>query len=105
VNNSKEKAKMGLFGYDFVPELNTKNMGNSLKFVSITHMTLSAKQFRSYGILKIDFAAELCFWTEQRLNETQLLALRFAKTSDVPNTIMVGNSLILLTVHNMAPNS
>jgi hypothetical protein len=52
---------MGLFGYDSVPELNTKNLGNSPRFLSVTHMTLSAKRFRSYGILKIDFAVEFYF--------------------------------------------
>jgi hypothetical protein len=30
---------MGLFGYNSVPELNTKNMGNSLSFLSVTHTT------------------------------------------------------------------
>jgi hypothetical protein len=29
-------------------------MGNSANFQTITHMTLSAKQFRKYGILMID---------------------------------------------------
>jgi hypothetical protein len=51
---------------DSALELNTKNMGNSHIFLTITHMTFSAKQFRSYGILMIDVAAEFCFWTEQR---------------------------------------
>jgi hypothetical protein len=41
-NNSKEKAKTGLFGYDSVPELNTKNLGNSPSFVSVTLMAMSA---------------------------------------------------------------
>jgi hypothetical protein len=47
---------MGLFSYDSVPELNTKNMGNSPSFLSVTHTTLSAKWFRSYGILQIDWS-------------------------------------------------
>jgi hypothetical protein len=64
-NSSKEKVKMSLFGYNSVPERTTKNMGNSLSFLSVTHTTLSAKRFRRYGVLKIDFAAEFCFWTEQ----------------------------------------
>jgi hypothetical protein len=42
VNSSKEKPKMGQFGYDSVPELITKNFGNSPRFLSITHMALSA---------------------------------------------------------------
>jgi hypothetical protein len=41
-NSSKEKAKTGLFGYDSVPELNTKNLGNSPSFVSVTLMAMSA---------------------------------------------------------------
>jgi hypothetical protein len=66
-------------------------------------MTLSAKRSRSYGLSKIDFAAESYFWTEQRLNGTQLLGLGLAKTLEVLNTITVANSLSFLTVHNMAP--
>jgi hypothetical protein len=83
---------MGLFGYNTVPELNTKNMENSPSFLSVTHTILSSKRFRSYRILKIDFAADFCFWAEQRLKRTQL------------NTIMVGNSLSSPMVHNTAPN-
>jgi hypothetical protein len=82
---------MGLFSYNNIPELNTKNMENSPSFLSVTHTILSSKRFRSYKILKIDFAADFCFWAEQRLNRTQL------------NTIMVGNSLSSPMVHNTAP--
>jgi hypothetical protein len=39
-NSSKEKAKMVLFRYDYVPELNTKNLGNSPSFLFIAHTTL-----------------------------------------------------------------
>jgi hypothetical protein len=78
---------------------------NSSMFLSITDTTLSASRFRSYGILKIDFAAEFCFWTEQRLNRTQLLDLGLAETPEVLNTITVGNSLSFPMVHNMTPNS
>jgi hypothetical protein len=46
-NRSKENAKIELFSYDSVPELNTKNMENSPSFLSIAHMTLSPKWFRS----------------------------------------------------------
>jgi hypothetical protein len=45
-------------------------MDNSPRFLSITHMILSAKWFRSYRISKIDFTADFCFWAEQRLNGT-----------------------------------
>jgi hypothetical protein len=95
---------MGLFSHNSVPELNIKNMGNSPFFLYVTHTILSVKRFRSYRILKIDFAADFCFWTEQWLNGTQLLGLGLAETSKVPNTIMVGNSLRFPMVHNMAPN-
>jgi hypothetical protein len=61
---------MELFGYNSVWELNTKNMGNSPSFLPITHMILSAKRFRSYRILKTDFAADFYFQTEQRLYGT-----------------------------------
>jgi hypothetical protein len=79
-------------------------MKNSTSFLSVTHMTMSAKWFRSYEILKIDFIADICFWTELRLNGTQLLCLGLAKTLEVPNTIMVANSLTFLMVHNTALN-
>jgi hypothetical protein len=67
-NSSKETVKTGLFGCNSVLELNTKNMGNSPSFLSVTHMIQSVKRFRSYRILKINFAADFCFWAEQRLN-------------------------------------
>jgi hypothetical protein len=46
-------VKTELFGYNSVRELNTKNMSNSPSFLSVTHTILSAKQFRSYRILRI----------------------------------------------------
>jgi hypothetical protein len=61
---------MGLFDYNSVLKMNTKNMGNSPSFLSVTHTILSAKRFRSYRILKIDFAADFRFWAAQRLNGT-----------------------------------
>jgi hypothetical protein len=100
----RKKTKTGLFSYDSVPELNTKNMGNSPSFLSITHMTLTAKRFRSYRISKIDFAIDFCFWTKLWLNGTQLLGLGLAENPKVMNTIMVGNFLSFPMVHNMAPN-
>jgi hypothetical protein len=45
-NNIKSKAKTELLLKDFVPELNTKNLGNSTRFVTITHMTMSTKRYR-----------------------------------------------------------
>jgi hypothetical protein len=75
---------MELFPIDSILELNTKNLGNSPIFLTISHMTLSAKRFRSYRILTIDIAAEFCFWIEQRHN---------------------GFSLSFSMVHIMAPNS
>jgi hypothetical protein len=56
---------MELFSKDFVPELNTNNLVNSPSFLTITHMTLSAKWFRCYRILVIDVAAKFCIRTEQ----------------------------------------
>jgi hypothetical protein len=84
---------MGLFGYDFVPEVTTKNMGNSTRFLPATHTTLSTKRFRSYGILKIDFAADFYFWTELQLKGTQPLCLGLAETPEDPNTIRVVSTL------------
>jgi hypothetical protein len=49
---------MELVSKDFVLELNTKNLGNSTSLITITHITLSAKRFISYGILTIDIAAK-----------------------------------------------
>jgi hypothetical protein len=85
-------VKIGLF-----LKLNPKNLGNFPSFLSITCTTLS-KWFRNYGILKIDFATEFCFQTEQRLNGTQLLGLGLAETLEVLNTITVGDSLRFLMV-------
>jgi hypothetical protein len=56
---------MELLLKDIVPELNTKNMGNSPIFLTITHKTLSARWFRSYKILTIDVAAEFYIRIEQ----------------------------------------
>jgi hypothetical protein len=52
---------MEQFGPDSIPELNTKNLDNSLIFPSVTQSTPFAQQFMSYGILNIDLAAESCF--------------------------------------------
>jgi hypothetical protein len=97
-------VKSGLFGYNSVWKLNSKNMGNSPSFLSVTHTILSAKRFRSYRILKIDFTANFCFWVKQRLNRTQLLGLGLAETPKVLKTIIVGNSLRFPMVYNMALN-
>jgi hypothetical protein len=99
VNISKEKVKIELFPMDYVPMLNTKNMENSPSFLTITHMTLSTKRFRSYGILTIDIASEFYFSIEQWQNGSSHLGLRLAETPEVPNTISVGNSLNFLIVH------
>jgi hypothetical protein len=86
---------------DSVPELNTKNLGNSPTFLAITHTTLSTKRLGSYDVLKFDFAAEFYFWIEQRRNRTQLLGPGFTETPEVPNTITIENSLSFPTVHQM----
>jgi hypothetical protein len=104
VNSSKGKAKTGLFSYDSVMELNPKNMGNSTSFLPATHTTLSTKRFRSYGILKIDFGADFCFWIELQLNGTHPLGLRLPEILEVPNTITVANSLRFPMFHNTVTN-
>jgi hypothetical protein len=65
-------------------------------------MILSAKRFGSYGISKINFAAEFCSWSEQRLNGTKLLGLGLTETPKVLNINTVGNSLIFPMVHHTA---
>jgi hypothetical protein len=90
---------MKLFPKEFVSELNTKNLENSTSFLTITHMTLSTKRFRRYGILTINVAAVFCFWTEQRRNGSSISRLGLAKIPEVPNTILEGNSLSFLMVH------
>jgi hypothetical protein len=90
---------MELFPKEFVPELNTKNLGNSTRFLTITHMTLSAKRFRIYRILPIDVTAEFCSWTEQRQNGFSISGLGLAETPEVLNTISKGNSLSFPLVH------
>jgi hypothetical protein len=90
---------MELFPKDSIAELNTKNFGNCPSFLTITHTTLSAKQFRCYRILTIDIAAEFCFWTEQQHNGSLVSSLGLAETPEVLNTILVDNSLSFLVVH------
>jgi hypothetical protein len=56
---------MGLFSYDSVLEMNTKNMENSTSFVSITHIALSAKglevmELRSSTSLLISVSGHKC---------------------------------------------
>jgi hypothetical protein len=66
---------MELFRKEFVLELNTKNLGNSTIFLTITHTTLFAKRFRKYRILTTDVSAVFCFWTEQRQNGSSISRL------------------------------
>jgi hypothetical protein len=94
---------MRLFGYYSVLELNTRNLDNSLSFLSVTQMTLFTEWFRSYRILKIDLVVEPYFWIGQRLNGTQLLGLGLAETLKFLNTITVDNSLSFPMVHYTAP--
>jgi hypothetical protein len=83
---------MELFQKNFVLELNTKNLGNSISILTITYMTLSTKRFISYGILTIDVAAEFCSWTEQRQNGPSISSLGLAKTPKVLHTVLDDNS-------------
>jgi hypothetical protein len=96
---------MELFPKDFVLELNTKNLGNSRMFLTITHAPLSTRRFRCYGILMIDVTAEFCIWTEQRHNGSSISSLGLAETPEVPNTISKVNSPSILMVHQTALNS
>jgi hypothetical protein len=66
---------MELFPKEFVPELNTKNLGSSASFLTTKQMTPSAKRFRENGILTIDVAAEFCPWTEQPQMDLQFRVL------------------------------
>jgi hypothetical protein len=52
VSSSKKKAKMEQLGPDSVPELNTKTLGKSLSFLSVTRTTLFAQRFMSYKIFE-----------------------------------------------------
>jgi hypothetical protein len=103
VNSSKKKEKTELFLKHSVPELTTKNLGNSPSFLTITRTTLFAKRFRSYRILTIDVAAEFCFSTKQLQNRSSISSLGLAKTLEVLNTVSVENSLSFLMVHLTAP--
>jgi hypothetical protein len=73
-----------LFPKEFVPELNTKNLGNCTSFLTITHMTLSAKRFIKYGILTIDTAVVFCFWTEQWRNVSSIFQTQIGQNSRSP---------------------
>jgi hypothetical protein len=90
---------MELLPKDSVLELNTKNLGNSPFFLAITHMTRSTKRFRMYGILAINVATELCFWTEQQQNGSSISSFGLAKTPEVPNTVLVDHSFRFPIVH------
>jgi hypothetical protein len=90
---------MELLPKDFVLELNTKNLSNSTRFLTLTHMTMSARRFISYRSLTIDVAAEFCSWTEQRQNGSSISCLRLAETPEALNTISKGNSFIFPMVH------
>jgi hypothetical protein len=70
---------MELFPKEFVLELNTRNLGNSTSFLTITHTTLSAKWFRKYENLTIDVAAEFCSRTDQRQNRSSFSGLGLAE--------------------------
>jgi hypothetical protein len=66
---------MELFLKELVPELDTKNLGNSASFLSTMQTTPSAKRFRENGILMINVATEFCPWTEQPQTDLQYSVL------------------------------
>jgi hypothetical protein len=88
-----------MFTKDFVWELNTKNLGISLSFLTMTHTTLSAGRFRCYRILTIYVAAEFYTWTEQRQYGSSISSLGLAETPEVLNTVSEDNSLNFPMVH------
>jgi hypothetical protein len=90
---------MELVPKDFVQEFNTKNLGNSPSFLTITHTTLSANRFWSYGILTINVAAEFCIQTEQRHNGSSISSLGLAETLEALNTVLEDYSLSFTMVH------
>jgi hypothetical protein len=90
---------MEQFPKEFIPELNTKNLGNSTSFLTITHLPLSTKRFRKYGILTIDVVAVFRFWTEQLRSRSSISILGLAETPEVPNTVSEGNSFSFPMVH------
>jgi hypothetical protein len=47
----------------------------------------------------IGVTAELCFWTEQRQNGPSISSLGLAETLEVPNTILIDNSLSFPMLH------
>jgi hypothetical protein len=47
----------------------------------------------------INIAAEFCFWTEQRQNGSSHFVLGLAKTLEVLNAKMAGNSLVFMMVN------
>jgi hypothetical protein len=59
----KGNYNLGLFRWDSSPELTTKKLKKSHSFPLVTYAASSDQLFRSYGILRIDIAAEFCFWT------------------------------------------
>jgi hypothetical protein len=61
--------------------LNTKNLDNSTRFLTISHTTLSAKRFRRYGILTIDITAEFCSWTDQQPKRISNFQTRIGRNS------------------------
>jgi hypothetical protein len=104
-NSSKIKVKTELFPKDSVPEVYTKKLGKSPRFLTITHMPLFAKWFRCYGILTIHVTTEFCFWTELRWNGSSVSSPRLAETLEIANTILVGNSLSFPMVYYTALNN
>jgi hypothetical protein len=84
---------MELFQKDFVPELNTKNLGNSPRFLTITHTTLSVERFRSYRILKSSFSASQILDSPDILVLDQVFGPQRGETCWGLNTKTGGNQL------------
>jgi hypothetical protein len=73
-------------------------MGNSPIFLTITHITLSTKRFRRYGILMIDSLLNSAPGQISGQNGSSISGLGLAKTLEVLNTVSEGNSRNFLMV-------
>jgi hypothetical protein len=83
--------------------MNSKKLGNSPIFPSVTYSASSDRWFERYKILSIDDTAEIGAGQNSSWKETQLFGLKLAETPEVLHTITVSNSLSFPMVHNIAP--
>jgi hypothetical protein len=91
--------------HETVPELNTKKLGNSRSFLTITHTTLFANQFMSYRIFNDRRCCRIPLLDRTAAKQISTFRLRFAENLEVLNTELVGNSLSFPMIHQTAPKS